>query len=65
MNTTDERRFRLDLAQALDASAHDIAPLDTAALVGAGARRVRRRRPTRVCSRCATPLSSRTCATAS
>ena len=44
MNTTDERRFRLDLAQALDASAHDIAPLDTAALVGAGARRVRRRR---------------------
>ena len=44
MNTTDERRFRLDLAQALDASAHDIAPLETAALVGAGARRVRRRR---------------------
>ena len=43
MNATDEQ-FRLDLAQALDASAHDIAPLDTAALVGAGARRVRQRR---------------------
>lgn len=43
MNTTQDE-FRLDLADALDASAHDLAPLDTDALVAAGTRRVRQRR---------------------
>ena len=43
MNTTDEQ-FRSDLAEALDASAHDVVPFDTAFLVDAGARRVRHRR---------------------
>lgn len=43
MNTTDEQ-FRSDLAEALDASAHDVAPFDTTFLVDAGARRVRQRR---------------------
>lgn len=43
MNSTDEQ-FRVDLNDALDASAHDVLPLDPTALVDAGARRVRQRR---------------------
>ncbi len=43
MNTLDEQ-FRADLAEALDASAHDVAPFDTSLLVDAGARKVRQRR---------------------
>lgn len=43
MNTTDEQ-FRSDLAEALDASAHDVAPFDVSLLVDAGARKVRQRR---------------------